>query len=157
MNSKNSDLKTKSMILNLITMRNIKKTNKNSNKGFSLIAAVFIIAVLALVVTYVVKVVLLTQSTSVLGIQGTRAYYAAKSGLEWGTQQAVISANCPASTTINFNQGALSGYRATVTCSALAVTEGGNYTLYSISSQGQKGTIATRDYVSRTIVTQVIQ
>jgi MSHA biogenesis protein MshP len=133
---------------------------KKQKKGFAMISAVFLLLILGLVGVYIVRLDSLRRSVSNMSIQGGRAYYAAKSGLEWGIATMVAAAPnaaCFGSTVINLNQVALNGYTATVTCSALSATEGTTYTVYTITAVGQKGSIGAQDYVSRTIFTQIIQ
>lgn len=127
------------------------------NKGFALIAAVFIIVVLGLMAIYIVRLSTIAFSVIDLSMQGVRAYYAAKSGLEWGIARAVNSASCVPSTTFSFNQGALTNFSTIVTCTSIAVTEATSYTLYNITAQGFTGTVGTSGFVSRTLTIQITQ
>ncbi len=56
----------------------------NNQKGFTLVQAVFILVVLSLIGVAMVRLSGVQSSTSVLALQGARAYQAARSGLEWG-------------------------------------------------------------------------
>jgi MSHA biogenesis protein MshP len=124
------------------------------NKGFALVGAVFILVVLGLLSVFIIRINGVGRSTSMLTVQGVRAYYAAFSGLEWGNYQAVVLSSCPTSTTLTMTQGALVGFTAVVQCSSQVTTEG---TLYRIVSISQKGTFGTMDYVSRTLTSIVVQ
>jgi MSHA biogenesis protein MshP len=55
--------------------------------GFSIVAAVFLLVVLALLGAFIVSVTGLQQSGHQLDILGARAYQAARAGIEWGAFQ----------------------------------------------------------------------
>ncbi len=137
---------------------------KNKEKGFSIVSALFIVVVLGLVGSYIVNLSVLTRASESLTIQGMRAYYAAKSGLEWGIYQVAPSGgsgpyNCPTSpTTISFTQGGLNNFTSTVTCTQSAYTEAGvTYNVFQISATGQYGTVNSVDYAFRELYSTVVQ
>lgn len=132
--------------------------------GFSLVSAIFIVVILGLIGGYIVSISALTNASSSLSGLGVKAYYAAKSGLEWGAYQVAPFGgagpfNCPASpTTINFTQGGLSGLSAVVTCSLNSFTEHGiTYRTFQINSTGQYGVPGSGDFVSRQLYMTLIQ
>ena len=127
---------------------------KNRNHGFALMASIFILVILSLLGIFLVRIFMVGSASTLFSIQGTRAYFAAKSAFDWGVYQAVVNSNCPASTTISMTQSGLSGFSAVVQCSSLVTSEG---TLYTITAVSQKGTFGTLDYVSRSIVGTVVQ
>lgn len=119
--------------------RNPKPESRQA--GFSIITAVFLVVVLALLGAFIVSVTGLQQSSQVLDVQGVRAYQAARAGLEWGAYQVldpnntlnpatclpVVMPSCPASpTNISSLAGSLSTFTVTVTCVASAATTEGN-------------------------------
>jgi MSHA biogenesis protein MshP len=59
------------------------------NAGMSLVTAVFLLVVLASVGALMFSLSGVQQTESALDIQGTRAYHAARSGLEYGAAQAI--------------------------------------------------------------------
>lgn len=132
--------------------------------GFSLISAIFIIVILSLIGGYILSLSALTnQSTNLSGL-GVKAYYAAKSGLEWGAYSVAPSGgagpfNCPASpTTLNFTQGGLSGLSTTVTCTSNSFTEHGiTYKIFQMSATGKYGVLGNADYVSRQLYMTIVQ
>ena len=94
------------------------------SRGFALILAIFLIVTLAAIGLYLV-----TISTGQLHAvsqdeQGTRAYQAARAGLEWGTYQRLINSSCAASTPLTFSNAGLSGLCAVVTCSPVTPVGG---------------------------------
>jgi MSHA biogenesis protein MshP len=100
-------------------------------KGFSLVAAVFLLVVLALMGALIAKVSGMQQAGGQLDLLGVRAYQSARAGMEWAAHQVVDPGNtlnpatcspvvmpsCPASpTNLPALGGALSGFTVTVEC-----------------------------------------
>ena len=125
--------------------------NIGKKKAASLMAAMFILVVLATISSYVVSISNLSRTTTSLALEGVKAYFAARSGLEWGINQVVGTPTaCPADTTISFSQGGISGFSADVTCTSTSVTEGADtYNIFNITSTATKGSFGSTDYVSR--------
>lgn len=104
--------------------RQPEKIARRVQRGFSLVTAVFLIVVLAMLGVFIVSVVGLQQSGLALDLQGVRAYYAARAGIEWGAYQVLDPNNasgsvppvCPATTTLPVLAGSLSPFTVTVTC-----------------------------------------
>lgn len=71
-----------------------------TQNGFAAIAAIFLVVVLASLGAYMLSFSNTQQLTSAQDVQGTRAYWAARAGLEWGIAgifvQPEISADCVA-------------------------------------------------------------
>lgn len=103
-------------------------------RGASLIAAVFLVVLLAGLTAAVLRLVLVQQATASMDMLGVQAYQAARSGLEWGLYQqlrnAPAGAACIASpSTFAMPQsGGLRNFTVTVTCSAAAGNAVGNTT-----------------------------
>jgi len=102
-------------------------------RGLSIVTAIFLLVVLALLGAFMLSVTGLQQSSLQLDVQGVRAYQAARAGIEWGAWQAldpnhalnpitcspVVLPSCPASpTNLSGLAGSLSPFTVTVTCSA---------------------------------------
>jgi MSHA biogenesis protein MshP len=118
----------------------------------ALVAALFLIVVVAALGTIAVRVGAGQQQTVNLALLGNRALAAANSGVEWAAQQALVGgAACPAST-LTLTEGALNGFTVTVTCSVTTHSEGGGTVkLFAIESFARSGTYGTPDYVSRRV------
>jgi MSHA biogenesis protein MshP len=99
---------------------------QSRQRGVSLVAAIFLVVVLASLAVAIVTVTTSQQAAFGLDVQGTRAYLAARSGVEWGLHRQLRSnALCPAasgaSSTSSFAMPAnttLSPYTVSVTCSS---------------------------------------
>ena len=112
---------------------NLELGTWNREAGFSIVTAVFLVVVLALLGAFIVSVTGLQQSSSQIDVQGVRAYQAARTGIEWAAWQALDPNNaggaalpsCPASpTNLSGLAGSLSPFTVTVTCGATTTTEG---------------------------------
>lgn len=114
-------------------------------RGFLIIAAVFLIVVLAALVGYLMTVSTTSQAASAADLNSARAYQAARAGTEWAAYLVLQTAggagtlktDCEAgSTTKTLAPGSLlSAFTVTVKCSSATYTEGGSTVrLYSIVS-----------------------
>ena len=88
---------------------------RHDQRGFTLVAAVFLIAVLGALSAYLINFRLYQEAGSTLDILGTRAYAAARSGVEWAAFNSLRNGACAASTTLAL-AGTLSGFTVVVTC-----------------------------------------
>lgn len=131
-------------------------------RGFSLVAAIFLIVVLAALGAYLVTIGSVQHTTVAFGIQGARAYQAAQTGIEWGTYRALdagaSAATCgaapstPITSAFTLTNGALNQFRLTVTCQYTAHQERSTtYNVFVITSLAEFGAFGGLDYVSRTI------
>jgi MSHA biogenesis protein MshP len=102
-------------------------------RGVTLVTAIFLLVVLAMLGAFMLSVSGLQQASSQLDVQGVRAYHAARAGVEWGAWQVLDPNNaigtaalptCPASPTQLTLADSLSPFMVTVTCSATSTTEG---------------------------------
>ncbi len=114
------------------------------NRGMSLVTALFVLVVLSAIGGYMILVAGVQSQTTVMALQGVRAYHAARSGLEWGIYHNLASGSC---TTGTFS---VDGFVVTVGCDATNFAEGGqNFNVYRVTSLAQWGSFGSADYVSR--------
>lgn len=122
--------------------------------GFTLIAAIFLLVVVAVLVVYIANIRVVQQTTLLYGVQGARANQAARSGIEWGIHQSIVNGICAAST--SFTNAAFTGFNIEVQCNRTTHTEGAvaidTYSLIAIASSGSYGSL---DYVQRRIQASV--
>jgi MSHA biogenesis protein MshP len=117
--------------------------------GFALVAAIFLLVVLALLGIFIVRVSGVQHQTVNIALLGSRAFEAARTGIEWGAFQALDSASCT-TTTLNLTEGGLNGFDVDVTCSSSTHTETGDtYNVYLLDVTASAGTYGTPDFVSR--------
>lgn len=124
--------------------------------GFSVVAAIFLLVVLAVLAVIIASVTGIQQASSQLDVLGVRAYHAARTGMEWGAYQVLDPGNtvacpnlpvCPVSPqNLPALAGSLSGLTVTVECTPTANTTEGNrrVSVYSLQvtacSQADAGT-----------------
>ena len=95
------------------------KTPRARQQGFAAIVAVFLVVVLAALGAFMVTFSNTQQLTSAQDVQGSRAYWAARAGLEWGGSSAVAASACPASpTTLTID-----GFSVAITCTMQTYAE----------------------------------
>ncbi len=122
--------------------------------GFGLIAAIFLLLVLASAGAMMVNLSGVQRKTTVLALQGNRAYRAAITGIEWGVFQAINNGPaCPATTTLSLTEGGLQGFDVELSCTSSEHSESGvpsrTYELTAISEYGAYG---DADYVRRRVM-----
>lgn len=127
-------------------------------RGMSLVVAIFLIVVVATLAAFAV-----TAGTSKLGatdqlLMADRAAAAAHAGAEWGAYRARVANSCvaPPGTTFNLAQGALRGFRVTVSCTSSNHVEGAaNYYVRDIDSFAQRGNFGDLNYASASAAARV--
>jgi len=143
-------------------LRAMRHRQGRHQAGFSLVAAIFILVVLALLGTFMVTINSVQTTVVAQTLQAARAYQAARAGIEWGVIRAVtpatVVATCggaPSTPTINpfaVNVVGLSGFDVSVTCSYTRHQETSNcFNVYRITSLATSGTYGDPYYVSREV------
>lgn len=121
-------------------------------RGMSLVAALFLLVVVAALGAFAVRIGAGQQHTVNLSLLSTRALSAANAGVEWGARRALMESSCAASQTLSLNEGALNGFTVRVECAPSAHADGGSTTtVYSITALAQSGTYGSPDYVRREV------
>ena len=132
--------------------------------GFTLITALFLLVVVALLSVYMINFSSVQHTTLVYGVQGARAMSAARTGLEWGIYRTItaapvppICANTPVTSTFSTNgAGSLDTFNITVVCQFSDHFEGVTpVRTYQFTSSAQVGTFGTLDYVFRSLQASV--
>lgn len=122
-------------------------------RGFILITVLFLIAVLAVMAVVMSSTVSVQSLTSMYSLQQARAYFAAKSGLEYGVQRAVSAGSC------TNGDITLPGVNFTVSVACTSVgginEAGAISTVYALSATATTGTFGNVGFVTRTLRAQV--
>jgi MSHA biogenesis protein MshP len=137
-----------------------------AERGFSLVSAIFLLVVIAALGTFAVTLSTTQQQGAALDIMGSRAYQAARTGVEWGAYQVVPgSAAAYASTcrtsgsnsqTISPLSGTLESFTVTVNCVATSHTEATSTVWgYQLAASATQGTQYTLGYVERNVASDV--
>ena len=100
--------------------------------GFAIVSALFIIVALAVLGAFIAVISGGQQIGSTYDLNGSRAYYAARAGAEWGAAGVIGGAACPSTT-----PPALNGMTISVLCEKTAsgdAVEAGLGTIWTITS-----------------------
>lgn len=118
--------------------------------GFSLVSAIFLLVVIAALGTFAVTLSTTQQQSAALDVLGSRAYQAARAGIEWGAYQVLINNACP-NQTLAALPNTLSGFSVNVACTSYpAYNEAGTaINMYLLNSTASQGTAGTPNYVER--------
>jgi len=144
---------------------NMMKLSAKLHRGFSLVSAIFLLVVLSALGTMMVTFFVAQQQSSALDVMGSRAYQAARAGVEWAAynvaQPAAPWAGCAtyaASTplfvagTATALAGTLSPFTVALTCTASSYNEGSTINVYDITAIATSdGAPGNPDYVERVI------
>ncbi|MBN2644955.1 MAG: pilus assembly protein MshP [Desulfuromonadaceae bacterium] len=129
-----------------------------NQSGFTLVQAIFILVVLALLGVYMVTMFTVQQSTSTLALQQARAYQAARAGVEWVVNRISVGSPPTVSVPETFVVEE-TGCRVTVeVVDQATVSEAGeSHVLSQIKSRAESTglTAADADYVSRTLMVTI--
>ncbi len=128
----------------------MRSGSRRPQRGFAIVAAIFLVVVLAALGAFMLTFSTVQHITSAQDVQGTRAYQAARTGIEWGAYQVLRNSSCPGSTSLTAG-GTQAGFNIVVGCSAYpSTTEGGNnVNMYQITSTASQGTVGSATYVER--------
>lgn len=122
-------------------------SDHHRQSGFAAVAAIFLVVTLATLGAFMLMFSNTAQLSSAQDLQGTRAYWAARGGLEWGLSSATTT--CPTSpTTLTLN-----GFTVVVTCSVQTYSEAGvNRNIFQFNSVAStSGSVGSATYVERSV------
>jgi MSHA biogenesis protein MshP len=140
-----------------------RRATSRLQRGFAIVSAIFLLLLLAALGAFMITMSMVQHATSAQDVQGSRAYQAARAGIEWGVYQIMIpenatpptaQANCfalpPEGLVLG---GTLSGFTVNVTCvRSLPQIEGGNTVfVYNLASTATFGAAGTSGYAERRI------
>lgn len=134
-------------------------TSPSRQRGFTLVAALFLIVVLAALGIAIVTISGVQRQSVNLSLKETQAYFAARSGLEYASWFATQNpaAGCT-STTLTPGGNQLTGMTITLACASSTHTENGStFYVYSYTSVASYGTYGQPDYVSRTLSATIVE
>ena len=130
----------------------------NSQQGFSIVMAIFILVVVGLLGGYMVRMSGVQISTFNQTLLGARAYQAAHAGIEWGIARISNGGNCAdisAQTALTFT--GLEGFGVRMSCNSQSYSEADHTpTVYRISALSEFGSYSSSDYVAREIEVSIV-
>jgi MSHA biogenesis protein MshP len=103
---------------------------RKTQSGFAAIAAIFLVVVLAALGGFMLTFSNTQQLTSAQDLQGSRAYWAARAGLEFGIGSVTLNGVCPSSPT----KLTVDSYTVCVTCVPASYTDAIALTIFQFKS-----------------------
>ena len=123
---------------------------RRSSAGFATIVALFLLVVLAGLGAFMVSVSSTQQVGAAQDVRGTRAYWAARAGLEWGIGSLTASPSACPTVPSPFT---VDGFTLSVTCARASFDEAGaTRVVYSLTSSASAGGAAgSLSFVERSV------
>lgn len=119
--------------------------------GASLITAIFLLVGVAVLLSFTINISGVQRDTSLLSLKAARALQAARSGIEWGSSQALNSASCT-DTTFDIPASGNMDFSVNVVCTETTHIENiTSFTIFNITSTATHGTYGGLDFVSRSL------
>lgn len=129
--------------------------SKRTQRGVSLVSAIFLLVVLAALGFSAARIGALQQQTVTSGLRATQAFQAARSGIAWAAHRAVSAGWCGA-TTINLTEVGTAGFSVQIQCAQSVHTEGAaTINVYVIDVLAESGLYGGPDYVSRRLQAKI--
>lgn len=117
-------------------------------RGFGLVAALFLIVVIAGVIAAMARLAATQHATGSLAIQQARAYQAARAGIEWGIARAMTAGECASRSSLD-----LPAFKVQVECQQSASMdlpeEGRQVSFFTITATAEYSSPGSLDYVYR--------
>lgn len=122
--------------------------------GFAAIAAVFLVVLLAAFGAFMVSFSNTQQLNSAQDVQGSRAYWAARAGLEWAiASQGVGVTTCFGGAT---PPSTLEGFTLAVSCIPSNFSEGSSTVyVFRFTSVASLGTVGSVGFIERSVTTSL--
>jgi MSHA biogenesis protein MshP len=133
------------------------KPARQRSAGFALVAAIFLLLVMAGAVVAISEFLGVRFATNDLVLQGNRAWWASRAGLEWAVARVLEPGDSfcqsPENTTLSNLSGSLSGFQVTINCvSRNYPVKNQTLTLHEIESLAWWGHFdSSPDFASRTL------
>lgn len=120
--------------------------------GFGLVAAMFLIIIVALVIAAMSRLATTQSATNSMAIQQARAYQTARAGIEYGIARVLNGQGCASF--------ALDGFQVQMTCAAAPVQaipeeDKAAVQFFTITARAEFGAAGSADYAYREVTTIV--
>ena len=128
---------------------------RRGQRGFSLVAAIFLLVVLAALGAFAVRLTVFQSQTVTSALRAAQAYQAARSGAAWAAYRAVSGGVC-APAALALTEGGTAGFTVSVSCAQLTYVEGTTtVNVFVLDVRATDGAFGSADYVSRRLQTKV--
>lgn len=140
------------------------KYRHSAERGFAAIAAIFLVVVLAALGGFMLTFSNTQQLTSARDVQGSRAYWAARAGLEWAVVAIPpASVATPNACTVTAPPTAIDGFAITINCAKATYVDTGATSgvsptaIFQLTVTASTGTVGSIAYVDRSVTASVEQ
>jgi MSHA biogenesis protein MshP len=131
------------------------RAERHRQRGATLVVAVFLLVVLAVLGAFAVRLTLMQLQTVNSALLATQAFHAARSGIAWGAHRSLNGGWC-ATTTLSLTEGGAAGFSVAVSCTQSTHVEGGaTIDIFVIESLAEWGSYGDTDYVSRRLQAKI--
>lgn len=128
------------------------KHTRSAQSGFAAIAAIVVLTVLAGMGAFMVSFSNTQQLSSARDMQSTRAYWAARAGMDWALGAITLDGTVCPTPPSPFTVDTGSSFTVTITCTQHKYAEGSNaVTIFALESQATTGTVGSIGYVERSV------
>ena len=130
----------------------------NKASGFTLVTALFLLSVVAVLSVYMINARVVQQITLVYSLQGARAMQAARAGIEWGIYDTIVVPPFDCTDSSFTPTGPeLNAFTVNLTCTSTMHVEAGGPPVitYRLTSTATTGAYGTLDYVYRSLQASV--
>jgi MSHA biogenesis protein MshP len=133
---------------------------RQAQQGFAAIAAIFLVVVLAALGAFMVTFSNTQQLTGAQDLQGSRAYWAARAGLEWAIAGVVATAPVapavtpPATCPVSAAPSLVDGFSLTIGCTKQTYSEAGasiNIFQFTSVARSAGATVGSVGYIERSL------
>lgn len=120
-----------------------------AHQGFAAIAAIFLVVILAAFGAFMVSFSNTQQLNSARDVQGSRAYWAARAGLEWGIASLPAGATACWSTT---PPASVDGFSLAISCTPSSFTDGAaTVYIFQLTAVASFGSVGSVGFVERSV------
>lgn len=140
------------------------KHRHGAQRGFAAIAAIFLVVVLAALGGFMLTFSNAQQLTSAQDVQGSRAYWAARAGLEWAVVAIPpASLATPNACTVTAPPATIEGFAITIGCTKATYVDTGATTgispttIFQFAVTASTGTVGSIGYTDRSVSAAVEQ
>lgn len=136
---------------------------RSAQTGFAAIAAIVIVVLLAALGGFMVSISNTQQLSSSQDVQGSRAYWAARAGLEWAVvaipaTPALCPNTAPTQVATSSVPSPIEGFAIQVWCSRNTYAEGAaSPTIYQLESRASNGTVGSIGFTERSVTASLEQ
>lgn len=118
--------------------------------GFAMPTAIFLVVILAGLGSFMMNFSTNANITSMQDVQGTRVYWAARSGVQWAVSSILYAGNCTGSPT-SLSDPTLTGFALNINCTSDAHDENGvTRTIWHVTAKANStGAAGSLGYVER--------